>query len=404
MSDPLIPVRILDRLRQRLELAFGGGAGEVLAVQAPGRTELAGNHTDHEGGQVIAATVNRHVYGLARPNRLGQIRLESEGYAPVAIDCGELGRRTSEEGTTDALVRGLAAAVGDEAGGTRRGFDLVVVSEVPAGSGLSSSAAFELAVAQAMNLLWAGGAIRPLRLARLAQQAENRYFGKPCGMMDQAAIACGGIVRMDFNDPRSPQVERLSCDFSHLGYTLCLVAVGADHAANTSDYAAVPAEMQAVARELGRTRLRDVDEDEVLGALPELRRRLGDRAALRSLHYFREERLVERRVEALRTGDMDAFLAGERLSGASSAMYLQNVSVPGASSQPAMVALAVAQELLGGRGAARIHGGGFGGTIQAFVPSGEAESFCRRMDAALGRPGAAGLYQIEREGASAQWL
>ena len=404
MSDPLIPVRILDRLRQRLELAFGGGAGEVLAVQAPGRTELAGNHTDHEGGQVIAAAVNRHVYGLARPNRLGQIRLESEGYAPVAIDCDDLGRRTSEEGTTAALVRGLAAAVGDAAGGARRGFDLVVVSEVPAGSGLSSSAAFELAVAQAMNLLWAGGAIHPLRLARLAQQAENRYFGKPCGMMDQAAIACGGIVRMDFNDPRSPQVERLSCDFSHLGYTLCLVAVGADHAANTSDYAAVPAEMQAVARELGRTRLRDVDENEVLGALPELRRRLGDRAALRSLHYFREERLVERRVEALRTGDMDAFLAGERLSGTSSAMYLQNVSVPGASSQPAMVALAVAQELLGGRGAARIHGGGFGGTIQAFVPSGEAEAFCRRMDAALGRPGAAALYQIEREGASAQWL
>ena len=389
-----------EELRQTFEERFGGAP--TLLVISPGRTEIAGNHTDHEGGHVIAAAVDRAVTGLAAPNGGDAIRLVSLGFGEVEVALDDLAARAEERATTAALVRGMAALFA-ERGFAPAGFDMLCTSEVLGGSGLSSSAAFELELAQAMNALWADGALAADELAMMAQRCECEWFGKPCGLMDQAAAALGGIQQMDFSQPGVLAAQAVDFDFGQAGYAVCIVAVGADHAANTDDYAAVPGEMQAVARELGAEVLSQVGEDEVIAALPRLRERLGDRAALRALHYYREERLVAGRAEALRAGEMDRFLELTRLSGASSAMYLQNVSVGGASDQPSMLAIALAEELLGGRGAVRVHGGGFGGTIQAFVPLDAVEAFSAGMDAVFGE-GACGVYAVDHEGARFAWL
>lgn len=374
----------------------------TVEVVSPGRTEIAGNHTDHEGGHVIAAAVDRAVEGLAGPNGLQQIRLVSLGFGEVDVSLDDLAPKDDERATTAALVRGMAALFAE-----RRyepaGFDMVCKSAVLGGSGLSSSAAFELELGQAMNALWAGGALPADELAMMAQRCEREWFGKPCGLMDQAAVALGGIQHMDFSRPGVLAADALDFDFAEAGYAICIVAVGADHAANTADYAAVPAEMQAVAAELGATILSEVSEADVIAALPRIREKLGDRAALRALHYFREERLVAGRAEALRTGYIDRFLELTRLSGASSAMLLQNVSVGGASDQPSMLAIALAEELLDGAGAVRVHGGGFGGTIQAFVPLKQVNLFSAGMDAVFGK-GACGVYGVDHKGARYSWL
>lgn len=396
----------MDRLASVFEGRFGasGPHGGAVLVLAPGRSEICGNHTDHEGGEVVAGAVSRYVRGIFAPNGTNTVRIASEGFPPIEVSCDDTAVHVSEKNGSAALVRGLLAGFRERGvAGEEIGFDAVMESEVPAGSGLSSSAAFELAIAQAMNALWTGGAIPALALAQMSQTAERTYFGKPCGLMDQASVAVGGIAHMNFYDAENPRVEKIDFDFARAGYSLVLVSVGADHSANTDDYAAVPAEMQAVAQAFGHTQLSRVAEADLLHNLPAVRERLGDRAALRALHYFREERFVKARVEALRAGDMDSFLELTQLSGASSAMYLQNVSIGGSAEQPGMVALAVAEELLGGRGAARVHGGGFGGTIQAFVPLDETDEFCAAMDEALGAPSAA-AFRIDHEGARAQWL
>ena len=389
-----------DELRDVFAERFG--VQPTVLVVSPGRTEIAGNHTDHEGGHVIAAAVDRAVRGLAAPNGTEAIRLLSLGFGEVEVTLDDLSAREEERNTTAALVRGMAALFA-ERGFEPAGFDMACKSDVLGGSGLSSSAAFELELGQAMNALWADGALAADELAMMAQRCEREWFGKPCGLMDQAAAALGGIQHMDFSQPGVLAASSLDFDFGEAGYAICIVAVGADHAANTDDYAAVPAEMQAVARELGAQILSEVGEDDVIAALPRLRKALGDRAALRALHYFREERLVAERMEALRAGDVDRFLELTRLSGASSAMYLQNVSVGGASDQPSMLAIALADELLAGRGAVRVHGGGFGGTIQAFVPLDATKGFAAGMDAVFGE-GACGVYNVDHEGARFQWL
>lgn len=393
----------IDILRQTFEGMFGNaGKRKLLLVESPGRTEIAGNHTDHEGGCVIAGAVDRYVEGIFSTNDSSIVRIESKGYGYVELHVSDVDPRVAERGTTTALVRGILAQF-VKAGFEPRGFNAVMRSDVLGGSGLSSSAAFELEIAQAVNRLWAYGALTPEDLARISQRAEREWFGKPCGLMDQAAVALGGIQHMDFRDPSQLHATRLDFDFASHGYAICLVAVGADHAALIDDYAAVPAEMQAVAREFGKERLSEVAEDEVVGQLPMLRARLGDRAVLRALHYCREQRLVEDRARALSEGNMDEFLHFTRLSGSSSAMYLQNVSVAGASQQPAMVALALADEFLRQDGACRIHGGGFGGTIQAFVPFDRVDAFVAHMDAALGS-GSCGVYNIDAQGTRAQWM
>ena len=397
----------MDKVVASLRGAFEGAFGSVesrkqLLVVSPGRTELAGNHTDHEGGNVIAAAVNRYVQGLFSPSELGVMRVLSEGYGMVEVSTDDLEAHEDERGTTAALVRGMAAQF-SERGYKPSGFDAAIKSDVLGGSGLSSSAAFELELGQAMNSLWASGALPADELAMMAQRAEREWFGKPCGLMDQAAVALGGIQHMDFRDAGVLKAEPLDFDFADYGYAICIIAVGADHSANIDDYAAVPSEMQAVAKALGKDILSQVADSDVLAAIPQLREQLGDRAVLRAMHYYNEQKLVAARVDALKSGDIKQFLSLTRSSGISSAMLLQNVSVGGTAEQPSMVAIALAECLLGGSGAARVHGGGFGGTIQAFVPIDDVESFSAGMDAVFGK-GACGVYGVDHKGACAQWL
>ena len=399
MVDTSFAQELVGQLRE----SFGDARYErVLAVRAPGRTELAGNHTDHEGGEVIAAAVDRYIRGVFAPNGTDELRVMSEGYGLTTVRASELGARDEEHGSTAALVRGMAALFA-ERGFEPRGFDAYIVSDVPGGSGLSSSAAFELELGQAFNALWADGALAAADLALMAQRAEREWFGKPCGLMDQAAVALGGIQHMDFADPTKLEAKSIDFDFAKHGFAVCIVAVGADHAANIDDYAAVPKEMQQVARELGKQVLSEVRPEDVLQAIPRLRERLGDRSVLRALHYYNEENLVERRVVALSEGNVKQFLELTRLSGTSSAMLLQNVSIGGSAEQPSMLAIVLAERLLMGRGAARVHGGGFGGTIQAFVPFDVLDEFSKGMDAVFG-DGACSVCNVDREGARAEWI
>ncbi|MBP3893519.1 MAG: galactokinase [Atopobiaceae bacterium] len=391
-----------DTLRSVLESFEGGLAGEkVLCVRAPGRTEIAGNHTDHEGGHVIAAALDRYVFGIFRPNGRMVARVKSEGYDAIEVDLTSMDPRDEEKGTTAALVRGLAACVAEQ-GYEVAGFDAAIRSDVPAGSGLSSSAAFELLIARALSGLWANGELSRESLALMSQRAEREWFGKPCGLMDQAAVALGGVQFMSFADPGSLEAESIDFDFSEHGYGICLVAVGSSHADLIDEYAAVPGEMQAIARACGAERLGDVLECNFAEQMPELRELYGDRAVLRAIHYFREERLVKGRVQALKSGDIASFLHLTHLSGVSSGMYLQNVSLWGAE-QPAMIALAAADEMLTDKGVSRIHGGGFGGTIQAFVPTDVIASFTKGMEHLFG-PGSCEAYGIDHEGVTAEWL
>ena len=375
-------------------------ARAVLAY-APGRSELAGNHTDHEGGHVIACGLNRFVRAEITENGRDIVRVFSEGYEPFELDISGFDPRAEELGTTAGLMRGcMAQAV--RLGGVPCGFDLSVASEVPAGSGLSSSAAFEVAVLAGINLLWGAREVRGLELARLCQTVEHDWFGKPCGLMDQAACSLGGVQFMSFADEDNPVATAIDVDFDELDYSLALVSVGESHADLIDEYAAVPREMQAVAALLGAQKLCEVSCSDVIANAPQIRSELGDRALLRALHYCFEDRLVMERADALSAHNMDAFLAMTRASGASSAMYLQNVSA-GVREQGAMVGLALAQDLLGECGAYRIHGGGFGGTIQAFVPHDRTEAFRNRMEAVFG-PGSCGFYRIDHEGVQARWM
>lgn len=390
------------RAHEVFEEAFGEPekGAKLLQVHAPGRSEIAGNHTDHEGGHVIAGALDVAIDAVARKTEGTLIRLASDGYPLVTVDASDLSIHEDEKNTTAALVRGMAACMAED-GRVPSGFDIALTSTIPVGGGLSSSAAIEAALGRAMEALWDGKSYDALELARMCQKVENVYFGKPCGLMDQASVCLGGLAFIDFFDKENPKAEKLVYDFEDAGYALILAKVGAGHEDLTDAYAAIPEEMQEVARTFGKVRLADVDEKKFLDAVPELRKKLGDRPVLRALHYWNEDRLVQKRWQALQEGNIEEFLALTRASGKSSAMYLQNVTT-GNAEQPAMVALALAERLLEGRGACRIHGGGFGGTIQCFVPLAEAGQFQERMDAWLGKD-ATRRYHIAERGASASW-
>ena len=331
-----------------------------------------------------------------------KVRVADEGYPTFEIALDTLDVQESEKGTSASLVRGMAheiAALGVEP----QGFDLAFTCSVPSGGGLSSSAAVEAVYGRAMETLWGAPAIEPVALAQMSQRTENNYYGKPCGLMDQAAVCLGGLAYMDFEDQAQPKTQKLELNFEDHGYALVLVKVGADHVAATDDYAAVPREMQDVAAEFGKARLCEVNVADFDAKLPELRAKLGDRACLRAVHYWYENGLVDKRWAALNAGDIDQFLVLTRESGASSAMYLQNVVAKLGSEQPSMYALALAEHVLDGRGAVRIHGGGFGGTIQAFVPLDLVDTFIAKMNGWLGE-GSARHYAISDKGAYAAWL
>lgn len=351
---------------------------------APGRTEISGNHTDHQRGCVLAASVNLKTTARVRLNGEAVIRIQSEGYPLVEVDINDLSVHPEEKNTTAALVRGVAADFARR-GAQIRGFDARVSSTVLPGSGLSSSAAFEVLIGNILNTLFYGDQLDAVEIAKIGQYAENVFFGKPCGLMDQTASSVGGMVFIDFENPADPRVEKIAFDFSASGYALCIIDTGADHADLTDEYAAIPQELKAVCAFFGQEVLRQIPETSFYANLPALRAQVGDRAVLRAMHVYEDNKRVLRQKEALARGDFDAFLRDVKASGRSSWCYLQNVIPAGRKAhQEVAVSLAMAERLLGGRGACRVHGGGFAGTIQAFVPIDMLDEFRRGMDAFLG--------------------
>ena len=373
-----------------------GREAEAL-FSAPGRTELGGNHTDHQHGRVLAAGVDLDILAAAAVNDTRLIRVQSEGYPLIEVSLDRLEPVPGEENTTAALVRGVAARM-RELGCPVGGLEAYMVSDVPGGSGLSSSAAFEVLMGTMLNGLFWGGRASAVEIAQIGQYAENVFFGKPCGLMDQTASAVGGVVAIDFADPAAPVVEQIALDLAANGYALCIIDSGADHADLTDEYAAVTRELRAVCRCFGKEVLRQVPEEDFLANLPQVRRAAGDRGALRAFHIYAENRRAAEEARALREGDFEGFLQLVRESGRSSAMYLQNIVPAGAAEhQEMMVTLALAERLLEGRGAARVHGGGFAGTAQAFVPLERLEKFKAGIEAALG-PGSCHVVTIRPVG------
>ncbi len=351
---------------------------------APGRTELSGNHTDHQHGCVLAAAVNLKTCACVAENGRHIIRVQSEGYKPVEVDLRDLSVRQGEKNTTAALIRGVAAAFAQR-GAQLRGFDAYCTSTVLPGSGLSSSAAFEVLFGTIFNHLFLQSRLSATEIAQIGQYAENVYFGKPSGLMDQMACSVGSVIGIDFADPAAPQVQRVDFNFAYCGHTLCVIDSGADHANLTDAYASIPRDMCAVAAFFEKQVLRDVDEDAFYEQLPEIRRQCGDRAVLRAMHFFEENRRVQMQLRALQNDNFEAFLSYVRQSGLSSWRLLQNVIPPEDSDHQALAAaLALAERLLNSRGACRVHGGGFAGTLLAFVPNDMLEYFQTRMEQLLG--------------------
>ena len=366
-----------------LEAAFGP-YDQAAVFSAPGRTEIGGNHTDHQRGRVLAGSVNLDVIAAVAPNGERIIRIQSEGFPVDVVDLNDLSVREEERNTSASIIRGIAAWFAQH-GCEIEGFNAYTTSNVLKGSGLSSSAAFEVLVANIINSLFNEDKCDAVRLAQIGQYAENVYFGKPSGLLDQMASSVGGMVTIDFQDNANPIVERVDYDFGASGHALCIIDSGADHADLTDEYAAVTRELKEICAHFGKDVLREIPEEDFYAALPALRLKAGDRAVLRAIHVYNDNRRVAGQVEALRRGDFDTFLSLITESGLSSWRMLQNVVPAGYTHhQEVAVALALCERLLGGRGACRVHGGGFAGTIQAFVPLDLLEQFRSGMDRVLG--------------------
>ena len=365
---------------------FSPGENAPAALfSGPGRTEIGGNHTDHQHGRVLCGSVDMDMLACAAPNGTNLIRIHSEGYPALEIDLNDLSIKPQEINTSTALVRGVAAKV-RELGYTLSGFDACVTSTVLSGSGLSSSAAYETLIGNILNHFCCGDKLDPITIAKIGQYAENVYFGKPCGLMDQMGSSVGGMVAIDFADPAAPVIEKLDFDLNTAGYALCIIDSGADHADLTDEYAAVPSELRDICAHFGKSVLREVPEADFFAALPQLRQECGDRAVLRAIHVYRENCCVDVEVAVLRRGDFDAFLALVQESGLSSWRFLQNIVPTGSTRHQEMaIALALAERALDCQGAVRVHGGGFAGTIQAFVPLDMVEGFKQRMEFCLGK-------------------
>ena len=364
---------------------------------APGRTEISGNHTDHQHGCVLAGAVNLETVADVTLNGTSIIRVFSDGYPTVEVDLFDLYPRKGEVNTTAALVRGVAAAF-NQRGAKLKGFDAVVHSTVLPGSGLSSSAAFEVLFGTILNELFFQKKLTAVEIAQIGQYAENIYFGKPSGLMDQMASSVGGMVFIDFEDPQNPVVEKVDFDFAKAGHALCIIDSGADHADLTDEYAAVTRELKDVCALFGKTVLREIPEETFFARLPQIRHAVPDRAILRAIHFYQENARVRAQVNALKKNDFAAFLQLVAESGRSSWMYLQNITPNGyVEHQDVALALALCDTLLGDRGACRVHGGGFAGTVQAFVPVELLDDFKSKIEAVLGE-GACHVLTIRSEG------
>ena len=374
---------------------FGGAPARYFS--APGRTEISGNHTDHQRGRVLAGAVNLDTVAAVKVNGTDLIRIKSKGYPMCEVSVSELNPVESEINSTPALIRGVAARFA-QLGCEVRGFDAYCESTVLPGSGLSSSAAYEVLIGTIINHLFFEGKVSQPEIAMIGQYAENVFFGKPCGLMDQTASAVGGLVTIDFADKDNPDIRPVKFDFGSCGHALCIIDSRADHADLTDEYAAVPGELKAICAHFGKDVTTEIDEDEFYAAIPALREKCGDRAVMRAIHEYNENRRVPKQVAALEAGDFDTFLKLTKESGFSSWMYLQNVIPAGYVKQQAMaVALGLCEHYLQGRGAYRVHGGGFAGTVQAFVPNDILDSFVKGIDAALGE-GACHVLSIRPQG------
>ena len=386
-------------MKTALDMGFAacfGGAPERY-FSAPGRTEISGNHTDHQRGRVLAGAVNLDTVAAVKVNGTDVIRIQSKGYPMCEVSVKELEPVASEINSTHALIRGVAARFA-QLGCEVKGFDAYCESTVLPGSGLSSSAAYEVLIGTIINHLFFGGKVSQPEVAMIGQYAENVFFGKPCGLRDQTASAGGGLVPIDFADKDHPDIRPVKFDFATCGHALCIIDTRADHADLTDEYAAVPGELKAICAHFGKEVTTEIGEEEFYAAIPALREKCGDRAVMRAIHEYNENRRVPQQVAALEQGDFDTFLRLTKESGFSSWMYLQNVIPAGYVKQQAMaVALGLCEHYLMGRGAYRVHGGGFAGTVQAFVPNDILDSFVKGIDAALGE-GACHVLSIRPQG------
>ncbi|GHU66713.1 galactokinase [Clostridia bacterium] len=370
------------RVAKRFEQLYPGSADALRFFSAPGRIEIGGNHTDHNHGMVLAASISLDAVAAAAPNGIHLARVSSEGFDTVEIDLNDLDPRESEEKTTASVVRGVLARL-KEFGVPVAGFDATVSSGVKTGSGLSSSAAFEVLLLTAVDHLFGGGALDAKTRARVAQNVENTYFGKPSGLMDQMASSVGGLVWIDFRGGDAC-VTPVSYDFARKGYAVVVVNPGGDHADLNDEYAAIPQEMKSVAAVFGQETLRGLRMEQVESSIATLREQgISDRAILRALHYFDENQRVADQARALQRDDLQQFFELIIESGESSWRLLQNVYAR-KDRQSLSLALETARRFLSGQGAWRVHGGGFEGTILCFVPTDKLSAFTRRMNCAFG--------------------
>ncbi|MBQ7412637.1 MAG: galactokinase [Clostridia bacterium] len=377
------------------------GERECELFSVPGRSEISGNHTDHNFGKVLAGSINLDIIAVASKTDDGLIRIKSKGFPEDCVDITTYTEpNESDYFKSGALIAGMSRAFAD-LGLKTGGYVAYTTSNVFKGSGLSSSAAFEVMIGNILNYLYNEGRVDNVEIAKMAQFAENKFFGKPCGLMDQVACAVGGFVAIDFEKAGSPVIEKIAFDLSAEGYSLCIVNTGGNHADLNEDYASVPAEMKSVAKYFGKSVLRELDADTVLASARELREAVGDRAVLRAIHFFNENERVDVQKKALLAGDIDTFFEYVLRSGRSSYMYLQNVfTTKNVREQGLSLALAITDNIMSGKkGAFRVHGGGFAGTIQAFVPNDSVAEYKQAIDSAFGN-GACYVLKIRSLGAS----
>ena len=374
---------------------FGDDIDAIFS--APGRSEIGGNHTDHQHGEVLAASINDDAIAVVSGTDKNEVNILSKGYDMITISLDDLNKIDSEEGTTHSLIRGVIAKV-KENGYKIGGFNAYITSDVLSGSGLSSSAAFETLIGTILSGLYNDMSISPIEIAIIGQYAENVYFGKPCGLMDQMACSVGSLCHIDFADPDEPVVEKIDYDLDGAGYSLCITDTKGSHADLTPDYAAVPAEMKAVAACFGKKVLHEVTEAEVIAGASKVREKCGDRAYLRAIHFYEENKRVQKEVRALNDNDINAFLTTVNMSGNSSYKYLQNVYTNHNVQQQNMsIALMMSELTLGDKGVARVHGGGFAGTIQAFVKNEAVSEYKKAMDDIFGE-GSCNVLKIRKYG------
>lgn len=357
---------------------------EVNIMSAPGRTEVCGNHTDHNNGKVLAASINLDAIAVVSKNDDNIIRVKSKGHKMNVVDLNDLVPNEANFGSSTTLVQGVAATI-KNLGYTVAGLDACTTSDVMGGSGLSSSAAFEVLLGSVLSYMFNDGKISPVEIAKVAQYSENVFFGKPCGLLDQMASSVGTFVTIDFKSTKDPVIKKIDFDFSKSGHSLCIVDTHGNHSDLTDDYAAVRTEMESVAQALGKNVLREVSYEEFFAALPELTGRVNDRAILRAIHFFNENKRVEKAVKCLESNDFEGFKQVIIDSGRSSFMLNQNVYTPkNPTEQKLSLALAISKELLDGKGAWRVHGGGFAGTIQAFVPNDMLDTYKKTIEGVFG--------------------